>query len=181
MGNLQKLNTFDNRTFIKGASELKVMMWYLVNHIFINSFLPLSSLKKFFLRLFGASIGKGVLIKPFVNIKYPWKLIIGNDVWIGERVWIDNLDTVTIGNNVCISQGAMLLCGNHNYKKSHFDLITAPILLEEGVWICAKAIVGPGTVCEKGSILSPNSFANTNLSSMGIYTGVPAKITKKRF
>lgn len=180
MANLPQLNTFDNRSFHQGTSQMKVALWYLVNHFFINSFLPFSGLKKIFLRIFGAKIGIGVLIKPFVNVKYPWKLIIGNDVWIGEKVWIDNLDTVQIGDNVCISQGAMLLCGNHNYKSTTFDLITAPIILEEGVWICAKATVGPGVVCERGSILSPNSFANKNLKSMGIYSGVPAVYVKER-
>ena len=56
------------------------------------------------MRLFGASVGKGVIINPRVNIKYPWKLVIGSNVWIGEKVWIDNLADVTIGDNVCLSQ-----------------------------------------------------------------------------
>ena len=60
-----------------------------------RSWFPISGFKRFLLRLFGAKIGKGVVIKPCVNIKYPWKLRIGNYVWIGENVWIDNLDTVT--------------------------------------------------------------------------------------
>lgn len=104
--------------FIKG------FIWYFVNVLFfINPMNPISGLKVFLLRLFGAKIGKGVVIKPGVNIKYPWLLTIGNNVWIGEKVWIDNLDNVTIANDVCISQDAILLCGNHNYKKSTFDLI----------------------------------------------------------
>lgn len=73
--------------------------------------------KIWMLRKFGAKIGKGVFIKPLVNIKYPWNLDIGDYTWIGENVWIDNLTQVKIGSNVCISQGAMLLCRNHNYKK----------------------------------------------------------------
>ena len=78
-------------------------------------------LKIYLLKIFGAKIGKGVIIKPGVNIKYPWNLYIGDHVWIGENVWIDNLDDVIINNHVCVSQGAMLLCGNHNYKKSSFN------------------------------------------------------------
>ena len=57
-----------------------------------------------------------------MNIKYPWFLAIGDHTWIGEKVWIDNLAEVAIGANCCVSQGAMLLCGNHNYKKSTFEL-----------------------------------------------------------
>ena len=96
------------------------------------------------LRMTGASVGAGVVIKPRVTIKYPWKLAVGNHSWIGEQVWIDNLDQVTIGAHVCISQGALLLCGNHDYKKPTFDLITGPIVLEDGVWIGAKASVALG-------------------------------------
>ena len=66
--------------------------------------------------MFGAKIGKGVIIRPGVSVKYPWKLQIGDNTWIGENVWIDNLSNIIIGKNVCVSQGAMLLSGNHNYK-----------------------------------------------------------------
>ena len=83
--------------------------------------------RRFLLRLFGAKIGKKVIIRPSVKVTYPWKLSIGDYSWIGEDVWIDNLEQVIIGSNVCISQGAMLLCGNHNYKKVTFDLIIGEI------------------------------------------------------
>ncbi|MDZ7624210.1 MAG: hypothetical protein U5J96_07185 [Ignavibacteriaceae bacterium] len=97
---------------------------------YLKSSLPWpNSFKIFALRFFGAKVGKGVIIKPCVNIKYPWFLEIGDNVWIGEEVWIDNLGKVKIGNNVCLSQGALLLCGNHNYKKETFDLIVGDITL----------------------------------------------------
>lgn len=177
----QKLSTFTNPEFDRGASAFKQSLWYLCNTLFIKSSFPFSGLKVTLLKMFGAQIGKRVLIKPNVNIKYPWKLTIGNDVWVGEKVWIDNLDRVDIGNNVCLSQGAMLLCGNHNFNKSSFDLFTKPIILEEGVWICAKAIVGPGVTCKKDSILSPMSFANQSLEEGTIFEGNPARYKRKRF
>jgi len=125
-------------------------------------------------------VGQGVLIKPSVNIKYPWLLEIGNNVWIGEGVWIDNLAKVTIGDNVCISQGAMLLCGNHDYKKSTFDLIIGEILLEEGVWIGAKTVVCPGVTCKPHSILTVGSVASKDLEPYSIYKGNPAVFVKNR-
>lgn len=156
-------------------------MWYVVNVLFfINPLFPVSSLKVSLLRLFGAQVGKGVVIKPAVNIKYPWNLVIGNNVWIGERVWIDNLDKIEIGHNVCISQGAFLLCGNHHYKKSTFDLVIQPILLEEGVWIGAKAIVPPGVVCKSHSILTAGSLAHGTLEEYSIYQGNPAAKVRQR-
>lgn len=122
--NTVDLSLYNNAWYNTGASVIKRTLWYFANSAILNnSFIPFSRIKIKVLRLFGAKIGKGVVIKPSVNIKYPWNLKIGDYVWIGENVWIDNLVEVSIGDNVCISQGAMLLCGNHNYKKTSFDLM----------------------------------------------------------
>ena len=175
------LRTYNNDTFDRGSSRLIELLWYFVNVLFfINPINPSSGVKVFLLRLFGADIGKGVVIKPQVSIKFPWKLTIGNDVWIGEEVWIDNLDDVVIGNNVCISQGAMLLCGNHDYKKSTFDLLVRPIILEEGSWVGAQAVVCPGVTLHKNSILTVGSIATKDLNSNTIYQGNPALPVRNR-
>jgi putative colanic acid biosynthesis acetyltransferase WcaF len=156
-------------------------LWFYINSLFFRSYLlPFSSLKLFILRLFGAKIGKGVVIKPGVNIKYPWFLEIGDYTWIGEGVWIDNLTKVIIGGNVCISQGAMLLTGNHDYKKSSFDLIVGSIILEDGVWIGSKSLVCPGIKCNSHSVLSVNSVATQNLDSYCVYQGNPALKIRER-
>ncbi|MBT3463892.1 colanic acid biosynthesis acetyltransferase WcaF [archaeon] len=175
-----ELSKYNNDTYVPG-SKLKIMLWYLTNAIFfLNPFIPYSKLKIILLRLFGAKIGTGVFIKTCVNIKYPWKLEIGNYCWIGENVWIDNLELISIGNNVCISQGAMLLCGNHNYKKHTFNLITKPITLEEGAWVGAKSVVCPGVTLKTHSILSVGSVATRDLEAYAIYKGNPALKIKER-
>lgn len=130
--------------------------------------------------MFGAKIGANVVIKPSVNIKYPWKLTIGANSWIGENVWIDNLELVTIGENCCISQGALLLCGNHNFSTSTFDLIAKPIVLENGVWVGAKSIVSGGVTCFSHSILSIQSATSKDLKSFCVYRGNPAVEIKER-
>ncbi|MBS1504648.1 MAG: colanic acid biosynthesis acetyltransferase WcaF, partial [Bacteroidetes bacterium] len=122
-----------------GASTIKQLAWYLVNIFFFKNPLNIvSGLKVALLKLFGAKLGTGVVIKPSVNIKYPWKLVAGNHCWIGEGVWIDNLSEVVIGNNVTLSQAALLLTGSHDHTKTTFDFISRPIVLEDGVWIGAK-------------------------------------------
>ena len=157
------------------------ILWYIINFIFLKTYwLPFSSFKKILLRLFGAKIGKGVVIKPGVNIKYPWLLEIGDFSWIGEGVWIDNLVKVTIGANCCLSQGAMLITGSHDYKKSSFDLIVGEILLEDGVWLGAGAVVGPNVICKSHSVLSLNSVATNDLDAYTIYQGNPALKKKTR-
>ena len=174
------LSTYNNAWY-KPGRQIKIFIWYFVNTLFFaNPLNPLSGLKVVLLKLFGAKVGKGVHIKPGVHIKYPWFLEIGNYVWIGENVWIDNLANVTIGNNVCISQGAMLLCGNHNYKKSTFDLILGEIHLKEGAWVGAKSIVCPGVTLNSHAILSVGSVANKDLDSYSIYQGNPAIKTRER-
>lgn len=175
------LTLFDNSWYKPGASLFTRVIWYFTNALFfINPFNPFNSLKTGLLKVFGARIGKGVVIKPGVNIKYPWLLKLGNHVWIGEKVWIDNLEQVTVHDHVCISQGAMLITGSHNYKKTTFDLITLQIELGRGVWIGARAVVCPGVTCHSHSLLTVNSVATSDLEEYGIYQGNPAKYKRER-
>lgn len=163
------------------AGIFKKLMWYYVNLIFFKSGLfPINALKIFLLKLFGAKIGKHVIIKPIVNIKYPWNLTLGNHIWIGEDVWIDNLVAVHIGNHVCISQGALLISGNHDFNKRSFDLMALPILIDDGVWVCAKAIVHGGShLCTNAVLLSGSSIKGV-LEENSVNLGNPAIKIKER-
>lgn len=174
------LSAFNNSWYDPGASVIKRALWYRFSSAFVCSRFPFSGFKIFLLRLFGAKIGKGVVIKPSVTVKSPWLLEIGDHSWIGEHAWIDNLVKVKIGANCCISQGAFLLTGNHDYKKSSFDLMTGEITLEEGVWIGAKSTVCPGVICHSHSVLSVGSIASSDLDAYGIYRGNPAVKVKER-
>jgi len=174
------LSSFSNKDYHPG-SVFRRATWYIVSLFFFRSAFPWPSrIKVLLLRLFRAKIGTGVVLKPSITIKYPWFLSIGDNAWIGEMVWIDNLVSVSIGSNACISQGAMLLTGNHNYRKSSFDLMAKPIVLESGVWIGAKSVVCPGVTCFSHSVLSVGGIATSNLNSYSVYLGNPAKQVKSR-
>lgn len=179
---MNQVNNASYKTTIDiGASKPKQFAWYFVNIVFFKNALNVfSGIKVFLLKLFGAKMGRGVVIKPSVNIKYPWKLQVGDHAWIGEEVWIDNLCEVIIGNDVTLSQGAMLLTGNHDYSKTTFDLITKNIILENGVWIGAKSVVCPGVICGSHAILAVGSIATQNLDPYKIYQGNPAVFVKER-
>lgn len=112
--------------------------------------------------------------------KISMEITIGDNVWLGEYAWIDNLDYVTIGNNVCISQGALLLTGNHDYTRSSFDYRNAPIKIEDGAWIGAKTVVCPGVIVNSHAILTVGSIATKSMEEYGIYQGNPAKLIRKR-
>jgi putative colanic acid biosynthesis acetyltransferase WcaF len=174
---LSKYSVGDYRT----GPKWKVILWYLVNYFIFFSRVPFPSrFKVALLRLFGAKAGEGIVIKPKVRIKNAWRLTIGDHCWIGEGVWIDNIENVEIGNNVCLSQNAMLSTGNHDYTKTNFSPRYGKIILEDGVWICANAIVCSGVVCKSHSVLTVNSVATRNLEEMNIYSGNPAVFIKKR-
>lgn len=174
------LGKYDNSWYRPGHPA-KRWLWFFFNIlVFKTPLFPFYWCKVSLLRLFGAKIGRNVVIKPSVNIKYPWFLELGNNVWVGEKVWIDNLAKVQIGNNVCLSQGSLLLTGNHNYTKESFDLMVKPIVLEDGVWIGARAVVCGGCICRDHSVLSVGSIASGELESGWIYRGNPCVKTKKR-
>jgi putative colanic acid biosynthesis acetyltransferase WcaF len=175
------LKNYNKQGYKPGKNKLIRLFWFITNALFFqNPLISFSKLKIALLRLFGAKVGAGVRIKSSVNIKYPWKLSIGDYVWIGEKVWIDSLAQITIGNNVCISQGAMLLTGNHDYRKSSFDLIVKGIVLKDGVWIAAKAVVCPGVMAESHAVLTVGAVATKDLQSFCIYQGNPAVKMRKR-
>jgi len=182
MSQLKKVNNAAYNTTINiGAGKLKQVCWYFTNIFFFKNSLNISSgLKVFLLKLFGAKIGKGTVIKPSVNIKYPWKLQAGNHVWIGEESWIDNLSDVIIGDNATLSQAAMILTGSHDHTKETFDFISLPVVIEEGAWIGARAVVYGGVTVGTHAILGINAVAENNLQPYTIYKGNPAVPVLKR-
>ncbi|RYE54395.1 MAG: colanic acid biosynthesis acetyltransferase WcaF [Sphingobacteriales bacterium] len=171
---------FDKKDFRVGASSAKVYSWYIISTLFFHTgLIPFSSLLVLILRLFGANIGRNVRIKPGIRIKYPWKLSVDDHSWLAA-CHIENLDEVTIGKNVCVSQQAMLLTGSHNYKIPSFDLITKPIVLYNGAWIGAKAVVCPGVTVATHAVLTVGSVATKNMLPYMIYQGNPAIQIRKR-
>lgn len=176
------LSRFDNTTtFTPGAGVVKRTLWYFTNALFfINPCFPFRSPKPALLRLFGARVGKGVVIHPGVNIKFPWKLTIGDHSWIGQRAWLDNLDRLTIGSNVVISQGAMIIQGSHDYKKVDYPTYTKPVVLEDGSWVGAGAIVTLGVTLRTHAVLAAGSVATRELAPYMIHQGNPAVAVRER-
>ena len=166
--------------FTRGRPAILEALWILVQALFVSSFLPGSAHRRFLLRLFGATIGAKVILKPGMIVKFPWRLTIGENSWIGEQVWIDNLAPVTIGADCCVSQGAYLCTGSHDWTSGDFTLITRGIAIEPGAWIAARATVGPGVTIGRGAVLGLGSVATRDLEPWTVYAGVPAAAIKRR-
>jgi putative colanic acid biosynthesis acetyltransferase WcaF len=175
------LSSYSNMDFRRGRPIVYEMLWLLIQATLVNTFLPGTWWRVHLLRIFGAKIGSSPVIKPYLKVKFPWRLSLGDNVWLGEGVWIDNLANVEIHNDVCISQGVYICTGSHNWKSDEFSLITKKIEIQSGSWIAAMCAIGPGVVVESGAILTLSSVATTRLKANNIYTGNPAAAIKKRY
>lgn len=174
------LNRFNNAGFQRGRGAWVEALWLLVQAVMVDCWVPGSRHRVMLLRAFGARIGRGVVIKPYLRVKFPWRLRVGDHVWLGEGVWIDNLGEVEIGHQVCISQGVYLCTGSHDWGAPGFDLVVRPIRISDHAWICARATLGPGVTIGEGAVLALGAVASRNLDPWQIYAGVPARAIRQR-
>jgi len=181
--NRTRLDQFDpSKNLNRGRSGGIEMLWYLCKCVFFLSPLPWpNALKLGILRAFGTTTGKGINIKPRVNIHLPWKLSIGDFAWIGEEVFILNFEPVTIGAHACISQRAFLCTGNHDYRSEDFAFRNAPISIGNGVWIGAQVFVGPGVEVAQASVVTAGSIVTHSLPANQICSGNPCVPLKSRW
>jgi putative colanic acid biosynthesis acetyltransferase WcaF len=175
------LSRFENSWYRSGRSKAVEALWFFVGLPLLRfTLVPFSAFRILLLRLFGANIGAGVVIKPGVRVKYPWLLRVGDHSWVGEDAWIDNLAQVEIADNVCISQGAYLCTGNHNWSDPAFGLRVQPITLRAGSWVGARSVVCPGVEFGEGAIAAAGSVVMNSLEPWTIHAGNPATLRRIR-
>lgn len=174
------LESYSSNGFVRGRSVVVEGLWLIVQWLLVSSWLPGSWHRRHILRLFGARVGTEVVAKPGLRVKFPWRLSVGNNSWLGEDVWIDNLAPVSIGADCCISQRAYLCTGSHDWSKPGFDLITRRITIDDHAWIAAGASIGPGVTVGQGAVLSLASAATADLEAWSIYRGNPATKVRSR-
>jgi putative colanic acid biosynthesis acetyltransferase WcaF len=178
-----RLDLFDStRGLNRGRGRLVELAWYLCKCLFFLSPLPWpNGLKRALLRGFGATVGKGVVIKPRVNIHLPWRLAVGDHAWIGEEVFILNFEPVTVGSHACLSQRAFLCTGNHDYRDPTFPYRNAPIDIREGAWVGAQVFVGPGCSIGTDSVATAGSIVTRDLPPGMVCAGNPCLPVKPRW
>jgi putative colanic acid biosynthesis acetyltransferase WcaF len=167
--------------YVRGASRLKELVWFFVEALVINNkLLPMSGPRVALLRLFGAKIGSGCRMPHPLRVKYPWYLEVGNNCWFGVHAWIYNQAPIRIGHNVCISQEVFLTSGSHDVAEN-MDLMVAPIVIEDGVWVSSRSVVQKGVTIGRSSVVTPLSVVHRSLPAGGIYGGNPCRFIKRRF
>lgn len=175
------LSRFDNSWYSPGRNFFVQVLWFCLGAPVLRCpLLPSSAIRRSLLRFFGARVGAGVIIKPGVRIKYPWRFSVGKNSWIGEDCWIDNLAQVSIAANACISQGAFLCTGNHDWSDQAFGLMARPISIGAGAWIGAKALIGPGVSVGDGAVAAAGSVVTHEVPEFEIHAGNPARFVRKR-
>lgn len=179
--NTVDLSRFKNPEFDRGASLIHEAIWLLLRQcVFLSSPLKTYRLKRVILKTMGAKLGKGFICKPRVTMTFPWKFRTGDHCWIGDDVCILNLDTVTLGSHVCISQRAFLCTGSHDWSDPAFGLIHRPITIEDGAWICANVFVGPGVRIGRNTVVTAGSVVASDLPPNMICSGNPCVPVKPR-
>lgn len=178
-----RLDDFDPTLGLdRGAGKIKEVAWYIVKMFFFLSAVPYpGNIKVFLLRMFGAKVGEKVIIKPRVNIHFPWKLEVGNNVWIGEEASILNFERVAIGNNVCISQRTFLCGGNHDFRIPSMPFRNGPITLLDGCWIGACCFIGPNVTVGVDSVITVGSIITSNVKANLVCKRVSPDFEKERW
>jgi putative colanic acid biosynthesis acetyltransferase WcaF len=171
------LERYDNSDFDRGAPRWKRRLWVVVRGFFFQNPWPRATrFKSALLRAFGAKIGRGLLIGSNVNILYPWRLTVGDHVWIGDDVGIQNLGQVTIESNVCVSRRCYLSTGSHDFRREDFKLKVAPILIQTGSWIALGSVITSGVTIGSGAVVSAGSVVLKDVPANCLVRGNPATV-----
>ena len=179
---MQDLKQFKLPKNFRGRNALVVQLWWFVQAVFFNTSPQIFyKWRVFLLRLFGANIGKGVVIRPSVKITYPWKVTIGNYSWIGDDVVLYSLGDIEIGNNVVISQKSYICTGSHDMLKENFEIFAKKITIKDGCWIATDVFVAPGLTIEENVVVGARSSVFKSLAANKVCVGNPAKPIKDRF
>jgi putative colanic acid biosynthesis acetyltransferase WcaF len=163
------------------ADRLKRLVWGIVYVLlFRYSPRPLHAWRTFLLRLFGASIGKGVHVYPKVSIWAPWHLVIGDETGIANGVILYSQGIITLGKRVVISQGSHLCAGTHDFTKKGFPLITKPITVADNVWVAAESFIHPGVTIHEGAVIGARSVVIKDMPAWMVCAGNPCRPLKTR-
>src|SRR4029077_16986112 len=159
---------------------IRRILWTLAQPLFRFSPRPCFGWRRFLLRRFGATIGRGVHVYPSATIYFPWNLGAGDESAIGEHAFVYNLGRGTIGGRATISHRAHVCAGTHDHTKPDFPLLRPPITIGPEAWVCADAFSGPGITIGEGAIMSARAVAMKDVNPWTIVVGNPAREGKRR-
>lgn len=181
MGTFQDLKRFRTPPQFRGRSAVAVQLWWLVQAtLFHTSPQVFFAWRRFLLRLFGAKIGKRVLIRPTVEITYPWKVSVGDYSWIGDRAVLYSLGEIRVGRHTVISQQSYICTGTHDPDSISFDMYARPVHIGDECWIASGVFVMPGAAVGDGAVVGARSTVFGDIPAGMICYGNPARPVRRR-
>ncbi len=171
---LRQYNQTGQAGFNRGRPNWVVMLWWFVQALgFPLTLHHTNGLRVALLRLFGAKIGRGVVIRPTARFTYPWKIEIGDYSWIGDDVVLYSLDRIWIGSHCVISQKSYLCTGSHNIHDVTFQLQVAPIHVGNGAWVATDCFIAPGIHIGANSVIGARSSVFADMPDGYVCFGSP--------
>jgi maltose O-acetyltransferase len=164
------------------------LLYYLIGYTTPHWYFPTGT---FFCKVRAYLLKKALKEKCGTNILIQGQVLFGklDDVSIGNNTQISErarLRNVSIGNDVLIAPEVYVLHSGHGYNRTDITMLeqgeTAypKTIIEDDVWIGARAIIMPGRIIGKGSIVAAGSVVVKDVASYSIVGGNPAKLIKVR-
>ncbi len=136
--------------------------------------------RNFLLGCFGAKLHPRAGVYSSAKIWSPWNLEMDDNAWIGPNAECYNAALIKIGKDSTISQGAFLCTASHNINSRAHELITAPIIVKDQVWVAADAFIGPGVTIGQGAVVGARAVVFKDVEPWTVVCGNPAKSIKQR-
>ncbi|MEL6458361.1 MAG: hormogonium polysaccharide biosynthesis acetyltransferase HpsU [Cyanobacteria bacterium J06636_27] len=170
------LRKYDQSDFDRGRAGWYVFLWWFVQAItFPLTLHNMSGIRCAILRLFGARIGKGVLIRPTARFTYPWKVTIDDYSWIGDDVVLYSLDEIHIGSHCVVSQKSYICTGSHDIKDPAFGLKINKVAIGNGAWVATDCFVAPGVTIGANAVIGARSSVLTDMPNAQVCWGTPCR------
>jgi putative colanic acid biosynthesis acetyltransferase WcaF len=161
----------------RAARLLWSLVWVL---LFRPSPKPLHAWRRVLLRLFGARLGRGVIVHASARIWAPWNLEMGDFSWLAPFVDCYCVDRIRLGRCVTVSQYSFLCTASHDIESPDMRLTTAPITLDDHVWIAADAFIAPGVTVAVGAVVGTRASVFRDVPAWTVVVGNPAKPLRNR-
>ncbi len=163
------------------GNKIKRAIWFCVyTFLFRFSPTPLHIWRRFLLRLFGARVGRKVMVYGSAKVWAPWNLELRDFSTIGGGANLYAVDRVIIGESAIVSQGSHLCTASHDFNSDGFELITAEICIADNAWVATEAFIGPGVTVGENAVVGARSVVTSDVAPRTIVAGNPARLIRER-
>lgn len=147
-------------------------------HFFLGiiMWIPLHPLRRLFCKIFMKNFDSSSAIYRNVDIRAPYKISIGEYTNINKECVLDGRGGLIIGNNVDVAQQVNIWTEQHDYNSPTYESISAPVIIEDYVWLASRSTVLPGVTIGKGAVVASGAVVTKDVSPFAIVGGVPARV-----